>query len=335
MRLVVFHQGALGDFLLTIPILEGLSEICPGLRIDFWTKREHVSLLNGKSYLGDFHTLEGQLLPSLLHDSLWKASPLPHFLLEADQVFIFGQAGTRVLAERLSARLKARVDWIQSFPGPNENGAHVTDFIGRQINSLGWMTAARFGSLTPNPQELIAVRTLLQDCGISSPPVLIHPGSGGKRKVWPLKNWHDLIHWIKTELSLPVLLSVGPADAYLEDFALTMLRAGIPSIKDLPLSRLAALLSQCGIFVGSDSGVSHLAGAVGVGTIVVFGPTDLCVWGPRGDRVRVVRGSWRESEIFEWDHSHSPEAPNREVTRAITELLDGRRKGSNLQRSTL
>jgi heptosyltransferase III len=321
MRLVVFHQGALGDFLLTIPILEGLHEICSGLQIDFWSKREHVSLLDGKNYLGEFHALEGRLLPSLFHDSLWMTFPLPTFLSEADQVIIFGQTGTRILADRLSVRLKARVNWIQSFPGPEDNETHVTNFILRQIRRLGWKAKGRFGNLAPNPHELEAVRTLLQDCGISSPPVLIHPGSGGKRKVWPLKNWHDLLHWIKNQLSIPVLLSVGPADEYLEDFSRMMAQAGIPVIGGLPLTRLAALLSGCSIFVGSDSGVSHLAAAVGVQTVVVFGPTDPGVWGPRGEKVRLVQRSWRESEIFEWEDSRSPEAPDREVTRAITELL--------------
>lgn len=322
MRMVVFHQGALGDFLLTFPVLDGLHESCPELRIDFWSKREHVSLLVGKHYLRGFHTLEDRLLPSLLHDSLWMASPLPDFLTEADQVLIFGQAGTRVLADRLSTRLRAKVDWVRSFPGPDENETYVTDFIRRQVNRLGWNAGERFGRLVANPHELDAAKTLLQGCGISSPPVLIHPGSGGKRKVWPLKNWHNLMAWIKSELSVPVLLSIGPADEYLQSFSRLMLQAGIPSVGGLTLARLAALISGCRLYVGSDSGVSHLAAALGVQTVAVFGPTDPGVWGPRGDRVRIVQKDWCESEIFEWDSSRSPEAPDREVTRAITELLE-------------
>jgi hypothetical protein len=323
MRVVVFHQGALGDFLLTVPVLQGLQEFCPELQIDFWSKQEHVSLLKGKIHPGGFHTLEGRLLPSLLHDSLWITFPLPHFLTDADQIFIFGQTGTRVLADRLSKRLTAGVDWIQSFPGPDENNTHVTDFIRRQINRLGWKTGDRFGRLNPDPHELEAVETLLRDRGISSLPILIHPGSGGKRKVWPLKNWYDLAHWITGQLSIPVLLSVGPADECLEGFSRTMLRAGIPSVSGLALARLAALLSSCRLYAGSDSGVSHLAAALGVRTVTLFGPTDPHVWGPRGDRVRVVRKDWLESEIFEWNPSRLPEAPDREVMRAVTELLGG------------
>jgi len=321
MRVVVFHQGALGDFLFAVPVLDGLHEFRPELRIDFWSKREHVSLLEGKSYLAAFHTLEGRLLPSLLHEDLWISTPLPDFLTEADQVFIFGQAGTRILAERLSTRLQTRVDWIRSFPGTDETGVHVTDFLRRQFNRLGWKTGTRFGRLIPNADELDAVKTLLHDCEISSPPILIHPGSGGKRKIWPLKSWHELMHWITRELSIPVLLSVGPADERLESFSRTLSRAGFPIVSGLQLPRLAALLSECRLYAGSDSGITHLAAALGVQTVAVFGPTDSGVWGPRGDRVRIIQKDWREEGIFEWDSSRSPQAADGEVTCAVMELL--------------
>jgi heptosyltransferase III len=321
MRVVVFHQGALGDFLLTVPVLESLHQFYPEIRIDFWSKREHVSLLEGKNYLGGFHTLEGRLLPGLLQDSLRMTSGLPDFLMEADQVFIFGQAGTRVLAERLSTLLRAKVDWVQSFPIGDESRIHVTDFVCRQISRLGWNIGKRFGGLAPNPKELDSVTALLQDFEISSPPILIHPGSGGKRKIWPLKNWRDLVMWIKNALHIPVLLSLGPADEYLGSFAGTMLQAGIPTVSGLPLTRLAALLSRCRLYAGSDSGISHLAAGLGIQTVAVFGPTDPAVWGPRGEKVRVLRKDWRESEILEWDASRPAETPDGEVARIITGML--------------
>jgi hypothetical protein len=56
----------------------------------------------------------------------------------------------------------------------------------------------------------------------------------------------------------------------------------------VPLSRLAALLVECSGYVGNDSGVSHLAAALGVPTAAVFGPTDPAVWAPVGPKVSVV-----------------------------------------------
>jgi len=59
---------------------------------------------------------------------------------------------------------------------------------------------------------------------------------------------------------------------------------------DLPLRTLAGVLARCSVYVGNDSGVSHLAAAVGAPTVAIFGPTDPRVWGPRGPRVQTVGG---------------------------------------------
>jgi ADP-heptose:LPS heptosyltransferase len=59
----------------------------------------------------------------------------------------------------------------------------------------------------------------------------------------------------------------------------------------MSVGQVAALLARCRLYVGNDSGLTHLAAAVGAETVAVFGPTDPAVWAPRGSRVRVVRGS--------------------------------------------
>jgi len=58
--------------------------------------------------------------------------------------------------------------------------------------------------------------------------------------------------------------------------------------KELPLPTLAAVLEAAGLFIGNDSGVTHIAAAVGIPTVAIFGPTDPTVWAPRGKRVEAV-----------------------------------------------
>ena len=58
--------------------------------------------------------------------------------------------------------------------------------------------------------------------------------------------------------------------------------------KDLPLTELAAILENT-IFVGHDSGVSHLAAAAGASCILLFGPTDPAIWAPLNENARVIR----------------------------------------------
>ncbi|OGB91648.1 MAG: hypothetical protein A2Z31_09355 [candidate division NC10 bacterium RBG_16_65_8] len=117
-------------------------------------------------------------------------------------------------------------------------------------------------------------------------PVAVHPGAGGRRKCWPARRYADLA----TRLDAPVLLVEGPADGdacrefvQVVDPAVPVVRAASES-----LPRLAALLVESRGYVGNDSGVSHLAAALGVPTIAVFGPTDPAVWAPPGPDVYAI-----------------------------------------------
>jgi hypothetical protein len=321
MRTVVFHQGALGDFLIAASAIDELAEVYGWEHVDFWSKPQHVSLLTGRNYPGECHPAEGPLTASLFHDSLWRATALPEFLLDASRILIFGQAGSRLLAERLSERLSARVDWIQSFPKalseatpaqrlPVESDGtatqegrdarmHVSEFLRMQLNGIGLPISGRPLILSPPDSEKDAAAELLRRMGIRSMPVFIHPGSGSKSKVWPLRNWRALVEWLRLQSPFEVLLSVGPADRCLDGFAGAMRDLGIPVVEGLSPLRLSALISLCSLYIGSDSGVSHLAAAVGIPAIVIFGPTDPQVWAPRGRKVEIVVREWTENELNE------------------------------------
>jgi len=312
-RAVVFHQGALGDFLMAASAIDELAGASARARIDFWSKPEHVSLLTGRSYLGKCHSLEGPLISCLLHESLWQTAALPDFLLEADQVFIFGQTGSRLMAERLSARLSANVSWVQSFPAANDTHTHVSRFLRGQLNGLGWPIGGKPLTLSSPVSEKQAAGDLLRELGIYSKPVFIHPGSGGRSKVWPLGNWHGLLDWIQRELPFQALLSIGPADDYMDEFSWAMREAGVPIISGLPLLRLCALLSLCRLYIGSDSGVSHLAAAAGIPSIAVFGPTDASVWAPQGSNAVAVSRKWKAADNFTWAPSEKPDFQDKEI----------------------
>lgn len=317
MQGVVFHQGALGDFLAAASCVDALCGAHPELHIDFWSKPEHVSLLAQKHYVGECFSLDGALIPSLFHDDAWRTVRLPDFLLRSDHVFIFGQKGSRILAFRLSWRLTAKVDWIRSFPAAEDGAAPVRDFIGQQLQRLGWRLKQGLFTLIPGALDVEAARQLLHTFGMDSPPIFIHPGSGGVRKVWPLKHWHALIEWIKRVSAGRALLSVGPADDYLNDFAAAMQASGVPVVQGLTLSGLTALLACSRVFIGSDSGVSHLAAAAGVPTVAIFGAGDSTVWAPRGREVRIVKRSWEESEVLDWRRLDTVASADEEIAAAV------------------
>ena len=130
-------------------------------------------------------------------------------------------------------------------------------------------------ALPPETGDLHAADFFARQVGLATPVVphipvaaephgrvVIHPFSGGARKNWPLERWQ----------ALGAILGAERADSRFER-----------------LDDLAAWLAGAKLFVGNDSGITHLAAAVGTPVVALFGPTDPAVWAPRGPRVRILR----------------------------------------------
>jgi ADP-heptose:LPS heptosyltransferase len=139
----------------------------------------------------------------------------------------------------------------------------------------------------PPEDGIQARRWLDRRLGRGIRPVAVHPGSGGRWKCWPAPRFAALA----AGLQVPLLVVEGPADSDACRALVGALPASVPAVRaaGVPLLRLAALLAESRGLLGNDSGVSHLAAALGVPTVAVFGPTDPAVWAPLGSNVSVVR----------------------------------------------
>lgn len=111
----------------------------------------------------------------------------------------------------------------------------------------------------------------------------VHPGSGSRRKNWP--SFVELVDQVRRPE--PWLLVCGPADE--EAAAPLRERSGAVVADHLPVRVLGAVFASAGVFIGNDSGISHLAAAWGAPTVALFGPTDARTWAPEGARVRTVQ----------------------------------------------
>jgi heptosyltransferase III len=105
---------------------------------------------------------------------------------------------------------------------------------------------------------------------------VIHPFSGSPRKNWPLDKFRGLARGL--ERTMPVQWCAGREDPPLE---------GAVLIDDL--YDLAYWLARASLYIGNDSGITHLAAAVGTPVLALFGPTDPTVWGPRNAHVSIAR----------------------------------------------
>jgi heptosyltransferase-3 len=138
---------------------------------------------------------------------------------------------------------------------PDDCATHAADYFAEQVGC----------PLPASPR----IESSRHDDGFA----VIHPFSGSVRKCWPLDRYRELARRIEPQM--PVRWCAGPEDQ-LPDAA----RIG-------DLYELACWLATARVYIGNDSGITHLAAAVGTPVVALFGPTDPRIWAPRGARVRV------------------------------------------------
>jgi ADP-heptose:LPS heptosyltransferase len=168
-------------------------------------------------------------------------------------------------------------------PGP---GTHASRWLAQAVEELGCDPGLEPPVLVATPEEQQAASRL--DEQLPERFLAIHPGSGSPRKNWPHARFAALARTLSRER--PWLLVEGPAD---RDAVAALGAASGDAVvaRELPARVLGALLARAGLYVGNDSGVSHLAAAFGAPTLALFGPTDPAVWSPVGPRVKALRAS--------------------------------------------
>jgi heptosyltransferase-3 len=173
-------------------------------------------------------------------------------------------------------------------PWPPAEAGHASQWLARPLAALGLdVTAELPPPCSASPEEAGAAAALASELGPAF--IAVHPGSGSQEKNWPAARFASLVRALA--VGAPWLLVEGPADAAAVA-PLTAVPGGLGA-HGLPIRALGALLAQARLYVGNDSGVSHLAAAWGSPTLVLFGPTAPAVWAPQGERVVVVRSPTR------------------------------------------
>lgn len=251
MRRLLIRPGGIGDFILSLPALECLR----AEYTEVWTTARNVPLVR-------FADL-ARSIPSTGLDLLGIAEP-PGSLLDNLRTFdsiVSWYGANRPEFREFVAELALPFTFFHALP-PDGAGMHATDYYLEQARQLV--------TCTSDGVPRIKCEARREEYAI------IHPFSGSKAKNWPLERFQELARAL--EWGLPVRWCAGPEDPPLP---------GAVRIDDL--YELACWLATARLYVGNDSGITHLAAAVGTPVLALFGPTDPAVWAPRGPNVQVGR----------------------------------------------
>ncbi len=264
---LLIHQAALGDFVLTWPLLRALPRprcvVAPG-RMAALAAAVVPDVQAVDIEVGGWHRLHA--------DDDDPPAGVAAVLARAERVISFVATARSAWAANI-ARLapRARLHMVSSRPPADWRG-HVGDWHRQQLAQQGL-------SLSPaHPRR----------GGKANGPVVVHPGSGGVAKCWPAERFEALIgHARDRGLSVTVILGEAEAERWpMQQLSYWRKTLGARMLTDL--AALRAVLAGARAFVGNDAGPTHLAAQMGLPTVAFFGPTDPALWRPAGPAVRVL-----------------------------------------------
>jgi ADP-heptose:LPS heptosyltransferase len=276
---LVLAPGALGDLMCLMSALEAISRRHSGASIELMSRFELARLVAGRTVVARAHSIDARELGALFSDETPLDPGARRFFADFDRIYSFFAWGNPSFRTRLAAATDADVSFHPFRP---DDDAHISVAYLHAIDATASPIDSR---VEPTPDDLASAGRALAESNIESPHlVVIFPGSGNPAKNWPAEKFAALASTLSKRASVAVI--IGPAESSLEPI---FRECGVSVLKDLDLPTVAAIARLAAAFVGNDSGVSHLAAAVGTPGLAIFGPTDPARWRPLGSRIDVLR----------------------------------------------
>lgn len=288
-RILVIRPGGMGDMVLLLPTLKALRAQFPAARMDLVCEKRNAPILSLAGF-GDC---------AILYD----ASPL--FLLgrlarggydiavDTEQFHYFSALMAAL------CRAPVRIGFKIS-PGRNLLYTHLVSYDMEGYEAAQFARLVRplqielrdsdtAGCLVANAVALPAALGTMFTAG--SPAIAMHVGSTTRYKAWSPAKFAELARKLSDRHGARIVLVGGRGDRRSAEAVAMEARLGerlVSVAGELTLAQTASVMSRCSMFVGGDSGLSHVAVALGVSTVTLFGPSDSRKWGVRSERNAIV-----------------------------------------------
>lgn len=303
-NILVIRGGAIGDFILTLPAIAALRSQFPEAHLEVLGYPHIVQLALAGGLVDRAQSIEARALAGFFASGGALESDLAEYFSEFDLIvsYLYDPDGIfRTNVSRCS-----RAQFIAGPHRPNEKESiHAAKVYLRPLERLAIFDADPVPRLTV-AQASFAVAGQVPAHSASaakleaSPPagkdacatLALHPGSGSETKNWPAADWAELLQRLLDRTSLNLLLIGGEAEGErLQRLAAALPPARAQVAQSLPLAELARKLQrQCVAFIGHDSGISHLAAALGLPGLVLWGDAAERIWRPPHEKVVIVKG---------------------------------------------
>lgn len=278
-RILVIRGGAIGDFILTLPVFAALRRQFPDSHLEVLGYPHIASLAQAGGLVDAVRTIEDRGFAMFFAPGVPPQPDLAAFFSSFDIILSYLYDPDRIFETNVTACSTG-----QFIAGPHRPSealtTHATEVFLKPLERLAIFDA------DTGPQ----LRLKSSPHGSQSPPAIaLHPGSGSERKNWPEQNWRWLIEQILTQTDWNVLVIGGEAEGDRLGRLTPQSNSRLGTLQSRPLIEVAGALQNAAAFIGHDSGITHLAAALGLPGIVLWGVSNEAIWCPRSEHFRVLR----------------------------------------------
>jgi len=292
--LFILHPGALGDALLASTAIHALKNRFPDHRLVWFGHKEVGKVFASAQLVHQAYSFE--TLPVFSSEkSLERKEGWLDILFNRCVRLVGWLADTDGLWQRWAEALGVSTYIFRSPHDPSLFQHHMADRYSETL--LPWQISPGAGEAKKETVSIL--NTVLRSSRkhgqtlvdrLEERVIILHPGSGSRIKCASPELLAKVVRRMLIKPTSRLCLVGGPADVeilqtmedVLGDLDLTIL-------KNLDLLTMSYHLTNAQLFIGHDSGLSHLAACLGVPSLLLFGPTDPSIWAPRGEHVRVLR----------------------------------------------
>ncbi len=283
-QILILRGGAIGDFILTVPAINALQAHYQGTtHLIAYPRMKDLALLTALA--DSFGSLDSPDVARLFADGADVSDHMASRIVSSDVVVSFLHDPEDVVTANLEKAGAKKVVAVS----PMITKGHAADHFLESLAQLGVPSDAPAVPRLKLPQEFVDSCSARRN-ELGDDVIVLHPSSGSPAKNWPTEKFAELARRLKDKHDASVVFLLGEADEAAADI-LAEAVPEFPVIREQNLAQLAGILAASVTFVGNDSGMAHLAAALGARVLALFGPTDPDVWSPRGDAVRVLRAA--------------------------------------------
>ncbi len=268
MSILIIRTGGVGDCILTLPVLSFIQQSHPEAELHVLGNPTMNEVVRLSGMASTYRSIDGAGFAALFSNR-GATGFLRDYFGRFERVLFF-TARDRSAAERTVLDAGARSCRALDPRPPEGYRRHISTHL---LSIL-----EEYSGETPRLPEPFSSGIILRIPG----RLMIHPGSGGLAKTWPLDRFLDIAARWRGE----TMFVLGPAE---EERGF---RERIPKkfrvITDYTLGETFNVLTSAELYLGCDSGISHLAALTRTPSTVLFGPTDPDVWRPPGEGVTVI-----------------------------------------------